>query len=118
MAGLFTIQEYFLCKFNNATLIDYGQSQITKKEASQIGQMESSLLPSCEATIQGRNIKEPLYEEVKVTGAMEENLTFYITRPVPDDDGHKSTDTATATVASTHGKKNAKYRIQNVAAIY
>ena len=68
--------------------------------------METSLLPSCEATVQGRNIKEPLYEEVKVTGAVEDNLTFYITRPVPDDNGRKSADTTTATVASTHSKKN------------
>ena len=68
--------------------------------------MESALLPSCEATIQGRNIKEPLYEEVKVTGAVEDTLTFYITRPVPDD---RSTDVGTSTTAavvSTHSKNS------------
>ena len=76
--------------------------------------MENSLLPCCEATIQGKNIEEPLHKEVEVTGDVEDNLSFYITRPIPDN-GQTSistTATATCTVASIHGKIKTKFCTQ------
>ena len=56
--------------------------------------------PNCEATIQGINVTKPLFEKVEVTGARE-NLTFYITRPVPPPTVHQPQPSTTSTSAAT-----------------
>ena len=68
----------------------------------------------CEATIQGIDVTEPLSVLVEVTGA-KEDLTFYITRPVPTlyHATYNTSNTASATVSQgnfilTHRKMISK----------